>query len=35
MIKELEASALPLKLLNCEGGYFLMADISEFRSIIP
>lgn len=35
MTRELKASGLPLEVLNCEGGYFLMCDISKFRDHVP
>lgn len=34
-IKELKKIDLPIKTLNCESGYFLMADISACKDLIP
>ena len=35
MRKEVDSMSLPLKTLNCEGGYFVMADITDCIDLIP
>ena len=34
-IKEIAKLDLPMKVLNCESGYFIMADITECKDLIP
>lgn len=35
LVKGLEESSLPFKPIPADGGYFIFADISEFRDLIP
>ena len=34
MTKEMEEMELPVKVANCEGGYFIMVDISDCKPLI-